>query len=132
MAKANNPRLISKSLKPWVRDLQRLEREPTGTTEVALNNVLDQAYVASQIFVHTVSGRLKASGHAEATTRRSARSNRWIGTIGYGRGLDYAKFEFDSDPQRMRHDWIVHPSHDPYDGLEIFYAEIDIILGKLM
>ena len=47
-------------------------------------------------------------------------------------GLDYAKFEFDSNPQRTRPDWIVHPSHDPYDGLEIFYAEIDIILGKLM
>lgn len=125
-------RLISKSLKPWVRYLDRLADQPNQKTKTELHGVLSKAFGTSQLFSHPITGRLKASGYVESHTTSSARISRWVGFISYGRGLDYHRFEFDADPQRTRPDWLIHPSHDPYEGLEIYYAEIDLVLGKVM
>lgn len=136
----NTVRLISQSLRTWHQYLDRLESEPTGRTQAGLNAILSTAFATTQINVHVRAaspsdpipgGRLRASGYPSNSLRRTSRRNQWSGEISYGEGLDYAKYEMGERRKGVRPDWVVHPSHDPYEGLEVYHAEIDALLDGL-
>lgn len=131
MARKNGWRLVSKTLMPWMTYLDRLEREPTPATRAALDSVLAQAFTQTQINVHVISGRLRNSGYVTSDVHRRPRSVRYTGVISYGLGVPYSKYEMGERRRGVRPDWIVHPPHDPYDGLGLFHSEVDAVIAAL-
>ena len=125
--------LVSPSLDPWIHYLERLSQEPTAQTQALLDSVMLQAGVTAEANVHVISGRLKDSGNISSDVRRTARTARYTAAISYGNGVPYAKYEFGETNERRgpRLDWAIHPDHDPYSGLETYYAEIDRIIGAI-
>lgn len=128
MAKSRKGRviLIAPSQRSEIRYLDRLEREPTAKTKAEMNAVLDYAFYTSQAYVHVLSGRLRSSGRKSSSSRRTVRMNEWRGSIEYGRGIDYAHYEFDNYGERSS--WPIHPSHDPLEGLSEFYMLMDMVV----
>lgn len=122
-------RIVAPSLKDEIKYLDRLENEPTAKTQVELNAILDSAFFTSQAFVHVLSGRLRSTGRKMSSTKRTARGTTWLGEIEYGRGLDYGKYEFGN--KGVRESWPLHPSHDPYDGLETYYFLVDQVIDGI-
>lgn len=139
---------VGPSLKPWWMHMQRLSEEPTVQTEIAMHGVLRAAFENSQINVHVsrpvrrgrgrgkpsttarVGGRLRASGQMNMNTRGTRRKE-ITGTISYGNGLDYAGFEFNRGNQNPRADWLPHPGHNPFDGLQVYYEAVDRVIGGI-
>lgn len=123
--------LLAPSLRNWVNYLDRLESEPTAKTRAGLDAVMDMAFIQTQVSVHVQTGRLRASGYRQTDTRRSPRTSRYTGIISYGRGLDYSQYEMGDRRHGVREDWAIHPPHDPYDGLEVYYAGIEAVLKAI-
>lgn len=134
MSKDTAFKIVGPSLKPWSTYLHKLANEPNRDTQIALSAILDRAFaVAKNVNVHVETGRLRESGFVSNSHVRTPRVNRWTGRFSFGRGLKYAKYEFGEVNARRgpRTTWPAHPSHDPMDGLETFYAEIDSVLDAL-
>lgn len=120
------------SLKPWYNYLDKLSEEPRVHTRLALNAIMQAAYVTAGINTHVETGRLRASLHMSTEHRKSPRRNVWTGELSLGQGLRYAKYELGDRRRGIRPDWAVHPSHDPYDGLgELYYPAIDAVLSAI-
>ena len=126
-------KIIGPSIKPWKQYIERLEREPSASTKAGLKAVLDAAHVTAQINTHVLSGRMLASMYTRSDEKRTPRVNKWEGAISVGRGIPYTKYEFGTTNAKHgpRTDWTVHPSHDPYEGLEIYYAGVEAVLDAL-
>lgn len=123
-------RIVGPPLRKWINDLEKLENEPSPETQAKLSSVMDQALGQARLNTHVLeTGRLLASVHGFNEARRLPRSNVWRGTISVGKGVPYSHFEHRRDDTRP--DWTSHPSHDPYDGMEIYYAEIEAVLRTL-
>ena len=133
MAK-NSVRLISTTLMPWINYMDDLSRQPSARTKASLDAVLQEAYMESQANVHVISGRLRTSGRVQSDTRKTPRTGRYTGEIGYGQGIDYAEYElggYNTQHHGPRTTWPTHPDHDPLSGMEHYYAQIDTILGMI-
>ena len=133
MAKDKGIHIVGPSLKPWIRYLEKLENEPTAETQVALNALLDAAFEHAKQNIHPITRRLLTSGFSSTSHKRLAVVNRWTGTFSFGRGVPYAKYEFGEVNARRgpRVSWPQHPSHDPSEGLDIYYAGVDAILDDI-
>lgn len=127
----NTIHIVGPSLKPWIGYLEKLESEPSPQTIATLNSILDAAFYTAALNTHVQTGRLRTSLNARDQHILSARRNRWVGEIGIGRGVPYAKYETGDRRRGVRPDWTSHPSHDPFDGLEIYYAGIDAVLRAI-
>lgn len=132
MAKQTDIRIIGPSLRPWIDYLDRLSREPSAKTQMALSAVLNAAEVQARANTHVITGRLLASMEKESSVSRTPRRVKWEGRLSLGKGIRYAKYEIGDYRTGVREDWLAHPEHgDPFDNLDYHYAAIDIILDNL-
>lgn len=136
--------IVGPSLKPWIAYMDRLSNEPTAKTKTKLHSAMRNAFNESKINVHVArprydshgrvtrqGGRLRQSGTMDAHTRKTARLNKFEATIEYGKGLDYAGYEFRRGNKNPRADWVAHPGHDPLDSLGPHREVIDNIIDGI-
>ena len=118
--------------------------EPSPETQAVLDSILSAVEAATAVNTHVAKptvrkdgtvtrqgGRLLASLHRNTTLRRSSRRVEWKGEMSLGEGVRYAKYETGDRRRGTRPDWLAHPSHDPYDGLEMYYPAVDRVLGEI-
>lgn len=126
-------RIIGKSIKPWIREMEGHSEEPSLKTIAELEAILDMAFLQSQTNTHVISGKLRASGRKTSDVRRSPRIARFHGKIEYGNSvIDYAEYEARRGHNNPRVDWFNHPGHDNLDDLDFWLPEIDAVLIALM
>ena len=124
-------KIIGESLDDWINKLDRLSREPTIKTKQELNTALESIHGQVEINTHVISGRLKSSIQKDSNSITRKGVNRWEGEVRIGEGVPYAKYEIGDRRTGSRPDWIVHPSHDPLQGLEAYDPVIDAIVDDL-
>ena len=127
----SNVQIVGPSLKPWINYLDRLSREPTVKTQTDMKSVLDAAYITARLNAHVISGRLLTSSFVTSEAKGSRGRAGWSGAISFGQGVRYAKYEMGERRKGSRPDWTVHPSHDPYDGLEMYYPAFQSVINKI-
>lgn len=89
---SNRARIVrDNTLDEWAEMLDRFD-EPTQQDVAQWRRVTERFFGRSQMHVHIISGRLKASGRTETHEE----GKRIVGTVTYGGtpGVNYAKYEF--------------------------------------
>lgn len=121
--------LISTTLAPWIREMDRLASMPTADFTVAFKSIIDMAYVEVLLRTHVQSGRLKESTKTRTSVTRSNRVSRIGGEITSGEGLSYTKYEFSR--RQPRRDWNTYPPHNPLDNLGMYEEEIEALIDSV-
>lgn len=113
------------------REIDRLERMPSGRTQQSLTGILHAGFELTQAAVHVESGALRASGQVSSNVDRLTHT--WEGEISYGEDsgpVDYAIYE-----QRRGAHWVgdsaAKGDHDFLDPLKTLHEAyvLAILMG---